>query len=60
MWNDARNAADCPAIDAWRMKLQNRDTTTPPPAPEQECLPQPDPTFGNTDIFGGTYPDPTP
>jgi hypothetical protein len=56
VWNDARNAADCPSIDTWRMGLQNGDTTTLAPAPEQDCLP----TFGNSDIFGGSYPDPTP
>jgi len=56
VWNDARNAADCPAIDAWRMALQTGDTSVPKPAPEQDC----DPTFGNSDIFGGTFPDPTP
>jgi hypothetical protein len=56
VWNDARRAADCPAIDTWRMGLQNGDTTTPPPAPQQACPA----TFGNSDIFGGSYPDPTP
>jgi hypothetical protein len=56
VWNDARNAADCPAIDTWRQGRQNGDTSTPPPAPEQDCPPR----FGNSDIFGGTYPDPTP
>ena len=56
VWNDARNAADCPAIDAWRAGLQSGDTTTPPPAPEQQCPP----AFGNSDIFGGSYADPTP
>jgi hypothetical protein len=56
VWNDARRAADCPAIDAWRMGLQNGDTTTPPPAPQQDCPA----AFGNSDIFGGSYPDPTP
>jgi hypothetical protein len=56
VWNDVRNAADCPAIDAWRMALRTGDTTVPRPAPQQACLPN----FGNSDIFGGTYPDPTP
>jgi hypothetical protein len=55
VWNDARNAADCPAIDAWRQALQNGDSP-PPPAPQQQCPA----TFGNSDIFGGSYPDPTP
>jgi hypothetical protein len=55
VWNDTRDAADCPAIDAWRMSLRT-GTTVPRPAPEQDCLPN----FGNSDIFGGSYPDPTP
>lgn len=55
VWNDARNAADCPAIDAWRMSLRD-GTSVPSPAPEQDCPS----TFGNSDIFGGTFPDPTP
>ncbi|HEY2655205.1 MAG TPA: sialidase family protein [Solirubrobacteraceae bacterium] len=51
VWNDARNAADCPAIDAFR---DSELTSTPlsPPAPPTDCPP----TFGNTDIFGGNYP----
>jgi hypothetical protein len=56
VWNDARRAADCPAIDSWRAGLEAGDTTTPAPAPEQDCPA----TFGNSDIFGGSYPDPTP
>jgi hypothetical protein len=56
VWNDARNAVDCPAIDGWRQGLQNGDTTTPPPAPEQQCPRR----FGNSDIYGGSYADPTP
>ena len=55
VWNDARNAKDCPAIDAWRQALQNGQSP-PAPAPEQDCPA----TFGNSDIFGGTFPDPTP
>ncbi len=56
VWNDARDAADCPAVDAWRMALQTGDTSVPKPAPEQDCPPN----FGNSDIFGGSFPDPTP
>ena len=56
VWNDTRNAADCPAIDAWRQALATGDTSVPRPAPQQDCPA----TFGNSDIFGGSYPDPTP
>ncbi len=55
VWNDARNAADCPAIDAYRQSLVD-GTPISRPAPEQDCLPN----FGNTDIYGGSYADPTP
>src|SRR3954471_21184617 len=55
VWNDARRAADCPAIDGWPQALQN-GASLPAPAPQQDC-----PTnFGNSDIFGGSYADPTP
>jgi hypothetical protein len=56
VWNDARNAADCPAIDAWRAALQAGDFSVPAPSPQQECRAN----FGNTDIRGGSYADPTP
>jgi hypothetical protein len=60
VWNDTRNAADCPAIDTWRAAaqaaVQNGTTVPPKPAPEQDCPA----TFGNSDIFGGAFPDPTP
>jgi len=57
VWNDTRNAADCPAMDNWRMSLRPPvDTTVARPAPKQDCPA----TFGNSDIFGGSYPDPTP
>jgi hypothetical protein len=55
VWNDARNAADCPAIDAWRASLQS-GTPIARPAPQLACPA----TFGNSDIFGGSYADPTP
>jgi hypothetical protein len=54
VWNDARNAAVCPAINAYRQSLV-AGTPIPPPAPNVDCPA----TFGNTDIFGGSYPDPT-
>jgi hypothetical protein len=56
VWNDTRNAADCPAIDAWRFSLQPGNTPLAAPAPQQDCPA----TFGNSDIFGGAYADPTP
>ena len=55
VWNDARNAADCPAIDAWRMSLRTGSSVTRP-APQQDCPSN----FGNSDIFGGSFTDPTP
>jgi hypothetical protein len=58
VWNDARFAADCPAIDAWRMSLRTETTAddVDTPAPQVVCPP----TFGNTDIFGWSGLDPTP
>jgi hypothetical protein len=56
VWNDARSAADCPAIDAWRQSLQTAPGTVAKPAPQQDCPT----TFGNSDIYGGAYADPTP
>ena len=56
VWNDTRRAADCPLIDSYRMDLQKGSTTATPPDVEQKCPA----TFGNSDIFGGSYPDPTP
>jgi hypothetical protein len=47
---DVRNAADCPAIDAYRQSL---DTSSPLPKPaaDQDCPA----TFGDTDIYGGQF-----
>ena len=55
VWNDVRDAADCPAIDTYRAGLQAGLNPTAP-APEQDCPA----TFGNSDIFGGSSADPTP
>jgi hypothetical protein len=51
VWNDARNAADCPVVDAYRNSLA-AGTPIPKPAPPTACPA----TFGNTDIWGGNYP----
>lgn len=55
VWNDARNAADCPAIDASRASLY---TSSPKPAPD--VLASCPATFGNSDIYGSHVSDPTP
>jgi hypothetical protein len=55
VWNDARDAAVCDAVNAWRASLAT-SSPLPKPAPNSDCPS----TFGNTDIFGGSYPDPTP
>jgi hypothetical protein len=73
VWNDARDAADCPAIDAFRQDIFDSggageigevdERNEPPlqegdpPAPATDCL---DPTFGNTDIWSEAAADPTP
>src|SRR5438270_1931273 len=55
VWNDVRNGADCRAIDAYRAAVEG-GPSAPRPAVQEECAPN----FGNTDIYGGTYADPTP
>ncbi len=52
VWNDAREAADCTAIDTYRQNLITGTTPNPVPEPNNQC-PQTDASaFGNTDIFG--------
>jgi hypothetical protein len=54
-WNDVRNAADCPAVDAYRESLVTDAADLPAPAPALHCSP----TFGSSDIFAGSYSDPS-
>jgi hypothetical protein len=49
VWNDTRNAADCPAMDAYRQSFQTGGSV-PAPAPNADCPA----TWGNSDIFGWT------
>jgi hypothetical protein len=49
-WNDARDASDCPAIDAWRQSLIDGGSISTP-AVQQDC---PD-DFGALSIYGGWY-----
>ena len=55
VWIDVRDAAVCPAINAFRQSLVD-GAPIARPKPQLDC----DPQFGNTDTFGGTYADPTP
>jgi hypothetical protein len=49
-WNDVRDAAVCPAMNAYRQSYLDA-TRLPTPSPATDCPP----TFGNSDIFGGSY-----
>ena len=55
VWMDARDATDCPAVDAYRQSLIDGSPITAP-SPLTDCPPD----FGNLDIFSGSYLDPTP
>src|SRR4051795_6991272 len=55
VFNDARDAALCPAINTFRQAVVD-GTAGDPPAPLTDCPP----TFGNTDIWSAAVADPTP
>jgi hypothetical protein len=55
VWIDARDATVCPAVNAYRQSLID-GSPIPPPHPLTDCPPE----FGNTDIYSGSYLDPTP
>ena len=49
VWNDTRNAQDCPAIDTYRENLVQGITPNPAPNPPTSC--PANSTFGNSDIY---------
>jgi hypothetical protein len=55
IWIDARDAAVCPAVNAYRQSLIDGFPITAP-SPLTDCPP----TFGNLDNYSGSYLDPTP
>jgi hypothetical protein len=54
VWMDARDAAVCPAVNAYRQSLID-GTPIAAPSPLTDCPP----TFGNLDIYSGSFLDPT-
>lgn len=56
LFNDARDAAVCTAIDTFRQETVDGVKGAEAPAPGTECPP----TFGNTDIWSANGADPTP
>jgi hypothetical protein len=52
VWNDAREAADCPAVDTFRQNLADGTMPNPRPQPNNQCEQTDASAFGGTDIFG--------
>jgi hypothetical protein len=55
IWIDARDAAVCDAVNAYRQSLID-GSPIPAPSPLTDCPP----TFGNLDNYSGSFLDPTP
>jgi len=55
VWNDVRAGATCLAVDTWRTQVQATLSLAGRPAIQQACPA----AFGNTDIFAGSYADPS-
>ncbi|HEX5937860.1 MAG TPA: sialidase family protein [Actinomycetota bacterium] len=55
VWQDTRQGAVCPAIQAWRATVQATLTLSTPPAVQQACPA----TFGNSDIWAWSGADPS-
>jgi hypothetical protein len=55
VWMDARDATDCPAVDAYRQSLIDGSPIAAP-SPLTDCPSD----FGNLDIYSGSFTDPTP
>ncbi|MGH2680160.1 MAG: sialidase family protein [Actinomycetota bacterium] len=52
VWNDVREAADCPAVDTFRQNIADQVTPNPRPEPNNQCVQTETSAFGNSDIFG--------
>ncbi|MGA9159717.1 MAG: hypothetical protein WB297_02465 [Actinomycetota bacterium] len=59
VWNDTRDAADCPAVDTWRQALLDGTSGVPRPAPMIDCAPSGSKVFGNSSIYGVSVLDPS-
>jgi hypothetical protein len=55
IWMDARDAAVCDAVNAYRQSLID-GSPIPAPSPVTDCPPE----FGNLDNYSGSFLDPTP